>query len=261
MSASLAALARPENIAATACAPRISAWAPMRTVVWSARSTTSGSSTATSAPRSPLREAARNARTTSRRRVRSVSGPSPRPGPGAARGWPAGAPRRGALDDGGDLLERHGEHVVQHEREPLGGISVSSTTSSARPTESASTASCSGPVPSALVAIPSGRWAPAGSSPGFPRPQHVEGHPGHDRRQPPVQVLDRARVGAVEPDPRLLHHVVGFAHGAEHPVGHSTEMRADGPRIGRPEPVVLAHRSHSFTSFTVMALTNERRPM
>jgi hypothetical protein len=28
---------------------------------------------------------------------------------------------RGAFDDGGDLVERHGEHVVQHEREPFGG--------------------------------------------------------------------------------------------------------------------------------------------
>jgi len=28
---------------------------------------------------------------------------------------------RGSLDHRGDLLERHGEHVVQHEREPLRG--------------------------------------------------------------------------------------------------------------------------------------------
>ncbi len=28
---------------------------------------------------------------------------------------------RGAPDDGSDLIERHGEHVVKHERDPLGG--------------------------------------------------------------------------------------------------------------------------------------------
>src|SRR5262249_8767276 len=56
MSASLAALARPKNMAATASAPRTSGSAPVRTAAWSARTTTSGSRTATSAPRSPLRE-------------------------------------------------------------------------------------------------------------------------------------------------------------------------------------------------------------
>jgi hypothetical protein len=29
---------------------------------------------------------------------------------------------RGAAHEGSDLIERHGEHVVQHEREPFGGI-------------------------------------------------------------------------------------------------------------------------------------------
>jgi hypothetical protein len=47
---------------------------------------------------------------------------------------------------------------VQDEREPLGGESVSSTTSSASPTESASSASCSGLVPSAGSTIGSGTW-------------------------------------------------------------------------------------------------------
>src|SRR5262249_6489372 len=74
MSASLAALARPRNMAATAATPRISGSAPVRTTAWSARTPTPGSRTATSAPRSPLREAARKACTTSRRRVRSASG-------------------------------------------------------------------------------------------------------------------------------------------------------------------------------------------
>jgi uncharacterized RmlC-like cupin family protein len=44
-----------------------------------------------------------------------------RPEPADVRGSRAALLRSGAPHDGGDLLKRHGEHVVQHEREPLGG--------------------------------------------------------------------------------------------------------------------------------------------
>ncbi len=57
--------------------------------------------------------------------------------PGAA-GRLLGGSRR-TVQDGPDLLERDGEYVVQDEGESAGG-SVSRTTSSAGPTESASTA-------------------------------------------------------------------------------------------------------------------------
>jgi hypothetical protein len=53
---------------------------------------------------------------------------------------------------------------VQHEDEALGGGSVSSTTSSASPTESASSASCSGWVPSSRLTIGSGTRRSSGSS-------------------------------------------------------------------------------------------------
>ena len=87
----------------------------------SARSTTSGSSTATSASKSPSREAARNASTTSRWRVEVGVGERVLALDAAARaaGELAGR-RRGAVEDPRDLVEGHGEHVVQHEREPLG---------------------------------------------------------------------------------------------------------------------------------------------
>ena len=96
---------------------------------------------ARAAPRSrrPARRRGRRS-TTSRWRARSASGrrAAPlHPPPGAAGQLPGRG--RGAADDGRDLVERHGEQVVQHEGQPLGGASVSSTTSSARPTESAST--------------------------------------------------------------------------------------------------------------------------
>ena len=46
---------------------------------------------------------------------------------------------------------------------------------------------------------------------GTPRAQHVEGHPGDDRRQPAAEVLDLAVVGAAEANPRLLDGVVSLA--------------------------------------------------
>src|SRR5262249_14425840 len=73
MSAGRAARARPENVLATAAAPRTSLAAPMRTTSASARSTTSGSSSARRASKLPSREAARKASTTSRSRLRSAS--------------------------------------------------------------------------------------------------------------------------------------------------------------------------------------------
>jgi len=46
-------------------------------------------------------------------------GRSPHPTACAARELPCRG--RGAPHDGSDLVERHGEHVVQHDREPLDG--------------------------------------------------------------------------------------------------------------------------------------------
>ena len=107
---------------ATARAPRTSLDRPARTAPPSIRSTTSGSSTASSASKSPSREAAKKASTTSRWRgevgvgnVRFALDPAA----GAARQLPCRGRR--APHDGSDLLKRHREHVVQHERESLGG--------------------------------------------------------------------------------------------------------------------------------------------
>src|SRR5215831_9245943 len=76
---------------ATAAAPRIAIEAAGRLAPASIRSTTPGSSTATSASKAAPRAAGEL--------------------PGR---------RRGPADHGGDLLERQLEHVVQHERQPLG---------------------------------------------------------------------------------------------------------------------------------------------
>ena len=79
------------------------------------------------------------------------------------------------------------------------------------------------------------------------RAQHVQAHPGDDRRQPTAQVLDAAGVGAAQPQPGLLDGVLGLGQRAEHPVGHRPQMRAVRLELRRYE-VVLVHRSHSFVA-------------
>jgi hypothetical protein len=68
-----------------------------------------------------------------------------------------------AVDDRRDLVEGQGEMSCSTNASRLDGLR-SSTTSSARPTESASSASCSGSIPSARSTIGSGMWTPSGSS-------------------------------------------------------------------------------------------------
>jgi hypothetical protein len=74
--------------------------------------------------------------------------------------------------------------------------------------------------------------------------EHVQRDPGDNGRQPGAEVLEPARVGAVEPEPRLLHRVVRLAQRAEHPIG-------DRPQAGAVllesfcEPLSLVHRSRS----------------
>jgi hypothetical protein len=77
------------------------------------------------------------------------------PTAGAARELPRCG--RGASDDGSDLLEGHGEHVVKHEmRDARPESAFSKTTRSARPTESARSASCSRSSSSARLTTGSG---------------------------------------------------------------------------------------------------------
>ena len=57
------------------------------------------------------------------------------------------------------------------------------------------------------------------------RVEHRQAHARDDRRQPAAQVLDVARVGAVEPQPRLLQRVVGLRLRAQHARGDRVQMR------------------------------------
>jgi hypothetical protein len=55
--------------------------------------------------------------------------------------------------------------------------------------------------------------------------EHVQRHACHDRRQPGAEVLDLGRVGTGEPQPGVLHGVVGLAERAERPVGDRAQAR------------------------------------
>ena len=114
------------------------------------------------------------------------------------------------------------------------GDSVSRTTSRARPTESASSACCSGSSPCGgdhrVRHVRVERFL----VPGHPGPQHVQADAGHHGGQPRAQVL---HLGArpVQPQPGLLDGVVGLAQRAEHPVGHGAQVRAVRLELsGRP---------------------------
>ena len=89
---------------------------------------------------------------------------SPLPAPGGGRGSRAAWPRSGTtLDHRRDRLERHGEHVVQHEGEPLGRRQRVEHHQQRQP-GSASNASCSGSPPSSWLMIGSGTCTSRGSS-------------------------------------------------------------------------------------------------
>ena len=124
------------------------------------------------------------------------------------------------------------------------GARVSRTTSSASPTESASTASCSGSPPSA------GPWTGSVDvlaerilAPRGPGAQHVQADPRDDGGQPAVQVPHIAGVGPAQPQPRLLHGVFGLARRPEHPVGHRPQVGAAGLEL-LGQHVVFVHRCH-----------------
>ena len=95
-------------------------------------------------------------------------------------------------DDQRDFVERHCEHVVQHKGQPFRGVRVFRTTSRARPTESASIASCSGSRLAAGggVASREPHAAPCASA-------HVQAHPCYHGGKPGSCVVNivRLRVG------------------------------------------------------------------
>jgi hypothetical protein len=89
-----------------------------------------------------------------------------------------------------------------------------------------------------------------------PRParaEHVQRHAGGGGRQPSAEVPHLARVGAAEPQPGVLHGVVGLAQRAEHPVGHGPQLR---PVLLKAlgQPFLVIQSGHNAPSRRVIAV-------
>ena len=91
------------------------------------------------------------------------------------------------------------------------------------------------------------------------RLEHVQAHPSDNRRQPPGHVLDGARVGTPQPQPRLLDRVVRFGHRAEHPVGHRAQARSVLFEPDRQR--VVSIRGHIPSLCSVISMTTETHRM
>ncbi len=140
-----------------------------------------------------------------------------------APGGPARQLARGdrrAADDRGDLVEGQGEHVVQHEGEPLGGGELFEHHEQREADGIGQERLVLGVGPVRAVHDRVGYVRVQGPLPRFTRAQHVQAHPRHDRRQPPAGVLDLAGLRAGKAEPGLLDSVVGLAQRTEHPVSH-----------------------------------------
>jgi hypothetical protein len=178
-----------------------------------------GSSTASSASKSPSREAAKNAETAPRCRVRSPSG----------SGGPLDSPARpacellrggfGAIEQRRDIRERHFEHVVKHERKPLRRGQRVKNDEQREPNRIGEQsfllrvevlAECDDGVGDVEV-------DPVLAS-GAARAQRVQTHPANNRRQPGLHVLDARGIFIANAKPRLLKRILGLAYRAEHPV-------------------------------------------
>ncbi len=80
-------------------------------------------------------------------------------------------------------------------------------------------------------------------APQVARAQHVQAHPGDDRRQPSAEVVHLACPQPAEAQPGDLNGVVGLGERAQHPVGNRSQM---GPVLVEAvrQQLVLVHRSH-----------------
>ena len=222
---------------ATFRGPRRTTGAGVGPTAGSARRTTSGSSSATSASKSPPREAAKNASTTLRWRARSGSrrrAAPAHPPPGPAGELAGGG--RGALDHRRDLVERHGEHVVQHERQPLGRGERVQHDQQRQPDRVGEQRLLLGVAGRSAVTIGSGTWHVERLLAAVSRRDRSMFR--HTRAttvvsQPPRFSTSSAS-GAAEPQPGLLHGVVGLARASRASGRPPPAGGAGAPRSARP---------------------------
>ena len=131
-----------------------------------------------------------------------------------------------ALHDRGDLLERHGEHVVQDEGQPFGRgqpLEHDQQRQTHRVGEQRLVlgVGAAGRVDDRVGNVHVERLL----APRSAGAEHVQRDPGDDRRQPAAEVLDLPHIGPAKPQPGVLDGVVGLAEGAEHPVGDRPQVR------------------------------------
>jgi hypothetical protein len=149
--------------------------------------------------------------------------------------------RRRAADDRRDLLERHREHVVQHEHEPLSGrerIEHDQQRQANRVGQQQLLI---------RIGLPDTAHDRIGHvhahrhlTPRSPRLERVQTNACNHNRQPTIEILDRGSIRATEPKPRLLHRIVRLVQRAEYPIGGRTQPRAallEAPR----QQVALTH--------------------
>ena len=128
-------------------------------------------------------------------------------------------------DDRGDLLERDGEHVVEHERESLGRAECLEDDEQ-RETDRISR--------DRIRLRRAGRGHDRFRQPRAgvvlaarpPGPQHVEADPTHDGREPWAQVGHVVGRPPVEAQPGFLERVLGLGCRAQHPVRHCAQVGA-----------------------------------
>jgi hypothetical protein len=79
--------------------------------------------------------------------------------------------------------------------------------------------------------------------------KHVQTDAADNCRQPTVEILDGRVVGTGEPQPRLLHGIVGLGERAEHPVRDGAQAIALGVEsLG--QHITLVHPAHLPPSYS-----------
>ena len=162
---------------------------------------------------------------------------------GAARELAGGDGR--ALDNATDLREGHVEHVVQHEGEALGRR---------QPLQHDEEREADGIGKRRLFIHPGGRigvlrlarlavdrvFAAAQA-----RAQHVEADAADHGGEPTGGIVDAVPARALQPQPGLLHRILGLGVRAQHAIGHGMKPSPLGLETVGPQKFFV-HRSHSL---------------
>ncbi len=132
---------------------------------------------------------------------------------------------RRAAERAGDLVERVPEHVVEHERRALGRRQRLEHDEQGE----AHLVAAQGDLLRARVRGHDRLGQPrpdVGLAPHARGLQRVQAEAGDGGDQPPLEVADRVGVDALEPQPRVLQHILGFGDAAELAVRDPQQARA-----------------------------------